>query len=320
MGYCLVTGGAGFIGSNITEKLVKLGKKVRVLDNFSTGLEEHIEPFQSKVDLIRGDIRDQDIVSKAMKNVEYVFHTAANRAVLKSVENPSETHEVNVTGTLNLLIAARDAKVKRFVFTSSSAVYGDTKKFPSKESDSMNPQSPYGASKVIGEEYCRLFSRSFGLDTVSLRYFNVYGPRQHPESRYSLVIPIFLDCLLKGISPEIHWDGKQSRDFVYVEDVVEANLLAIQGSKKGGAVYNISTGKGVAILDVFNILAKKLKKQNVKPRFEPKRPGDVRKTLADISKAKRELGYTATVNFEEGIQRSIDYYINNLRNAKVVMA
>ena len=317
MGYYLVTGGAGFIGSNLVERLVKLGKKVRVLDNFSTGLREHLEPFEDKIDVVEGDVRDRDVVVKALKNVDYVFHFAANRAVLKSVENPLETHEVNVTGTLNLLIAAKDAKVKRFVFTSSSAVYGDTKKFPSKETDAMAPQSPYGSSKLIGEEYCRLFAESFGLDTVSLRYFNVYGPRQHPESRYSLVIPIFLDCLLKNKSPEIHWDGKQSRDFVYVDDVVNANLLAIQGPAKKGSVYNISTGKELSILQIFNAIAKRLGKTNIKPKFAPKRPGDVRRTLADIQKAKKELGYKASVQFEEGIQKSIDYFIKDRKLERV---
>ncbi|MBI4398171.1 MAG: SDR family oxidoreductase [Candidatus Omnitrophica bacterium] len=316
MGYYLVTGGAGFIGSNITEHLVKLRKKVRVLDNFSTGLMDHLRPFRDKIDLMRGDIRSMRVASGAMEDVDYVFHTAANRAVLKSVEQPLETHEVNVTGTLNLLIAAVRAKVKRFVFTSSSAVYGNTKKFPSSEEDPMMPESPYGTSKVLGEEYCRLFSRSFGLDTVSLRYFNVYGPRQHPESRYSLVIPIFLDCLLQGIRPEIHWDGKQTRDFVYVEDVVEGNLKAIEGPRKNGEVYNISTGKAISILDVFKILAARLDKGHIQPRFAPKRPGDVRKTLADIKKAKRDLGYTARIGFEEGIQRSIDYYVKNLKHRK----
>ncbi|MBI4971383.1 MAG: SDR family oxidoreductase [Candidatus Omnitrophica bacterium] len=311
MGYYLVTGGAGFIGSNIVEKLVKLGKKVRVLDNFSTGLREHLEPFEDKIDLVEGDIRDAEVVAHAVRGVDYVFHIAANRAVLKSVENPFETHEVNVTGTLNLLIASKEAKVKRFVFTSSSAVYGDTKKFPSSETDAMAPQSPYGSSKLIGEEYCRLFAQSFGLDTVSLRYFNVYGPRQHPESRYSLVIPIFLDCLLKNKSPEIHWDGRQSRDFVYIDDVVQGNLLAIQGPAKGGAVYNISTGKELSILEIFNAIAKRLGKTHVKPKFAPKRPGDVRRTLADIRKAKKELGYKVSVQFEEGIQKSIDYFIKD---------
>jgi len=319
MGYYLVTGGAGFIGSNLVEALVKSGKKVRVLDNFSTGLKEHLEPFGEDIDLTEGDIRDKDIVNRSMKDVDYVFHLAANRAVLKSVENPSETHDVNVTGTLNLLLAARDAKVKRFVFTSSSAVYGDTKKVPSRETDSMSPQSPYGVSKVLGEEYCRFFAREFGLDTISLRYFNIYGPRQHPESRYSLVIPIFMDCLLKGESPEIHWDGKQTRDFIYVGDVIQAYLLAIQGPKKNGEAFNISTGKALSILEVFKTLARKLKREDIKPSFAPKRAGDVRQTLADVRKAKKELGFKAAVEFEEGIQKSIDFYLRTKKKEKVCL-
>lgn len=319
MGYCLVTGGAGFIGSHITETLVRAKKKVRILDNFSTGRRDHLAAFDGKIDLIEGDIRDKNVVARVMKGVDYVFHVAANRAVLKSVENPFETHEVNVTGTLNLLLAARDAEVKRFIFTSSSAVYGDTKKFPSRETDALNPQSPYGASKMIGEQYCRLFSEAFGLDTVSLRYFNVYGPRQHPESRYSTVIPIFVEHLVNGTSPEIHWDGKQSRDFVYVGDVAQANLLCLNGPARAGDVYNISSGEELSVLDIFQILSKELENSKVKPRFAPKRPGDVRRTLADIRKAKKELGYKVTVPFRHGIKQTLEWFIKDRKSERLAV-
>lgn len=309
MDKCLVTGGAGFIGSHLVEKLLKLGKKVRVLDNFSTGHKDNLEPFQDRVDFIEGDIRDRQIVSVAMKNVDYVFHLAANCAVPQSMEDPLETHEVNVTGTLNLLLAARDEKAKRFVFSSSAAVYGDTKKFPTREENPLRPLSPYGSSKVLGEAYNRLFSQAYGLDTVSLRYFNVYGPRQNPESRYSTVIPIFVRSFLQGKNPKIHWDGKQSRDFVYVDDVVRANLLAIEGDRQNASVYNIASGEELSILEIYTMLAHELNRAGLKPSFGPKRPGDVRRALANIEKAKKKLGYRATVPFKRGIKKTLNWFI-----------
>ena len=213
MAKCLVTGGAGFIGSNLVDALVAQNDRVRVFDNLSTGKKENLAHLDSKIEFVLGDLRDREALKKACEGIDYVFHIAALRAVLRSVDDPSETNDINVTGILNLLLAARETGVKRVVFSSSSSVYGDTEKFPCQENDIPRPQSPYAASKIMGEYYCKIFSSLYGLETVCLRYFNVFGPRQNPESKYSAVIPIFIDCLLRGISPEIHWDGKQSRDF-----------------------------------------------------------------------------------------------------------
>jgi len=315
MKYCLVTGGAGFIGSNIVEGLLKEGRKVRILDDLSTGLNENIKPFEKEVDFIQGDIRDKDVVKRAMKDVEYVFHLAASRAVEKSVQYPDYTHEINVTGTLNLLLAARDEKVKRFVFTSSSAIYGEITKFPVNEIEpDINPQSPYGLSKLIGEQYCRLFSEIYDLDTVSLRYFNVFGPRQNRESQYAVVVPVFIDCLLKKESPEIHWDGKQSRDFVYIGDVVKANLACMRNDDFNGEVYNIASGQDISVLDLFNLIAKQMNVTDIKPNFAPKRPGDVRKTLADIEKAKKDLGYQPNAKLDEDLIETINWFVEKFKS------
>ena len=229
---CLVTGGAGFIGSHVTEGLLKKGYRVRVLDNLSTGKRSNLDGMKGELEFMKGDIRRPADTRKAMRGVHYAFHIAAMRAVLKSVDDPSETNDVNVTGTLNVLLAARDAKVKRIVLTSSSSVYGETDKFPLSETEKPNPESPYAASKIMGEYYAQIFYRLYQLETVSLRYFNVFGPRQNPESKYSAVIPIFIDWLVKKIPPQIHWDGKQSRDFTYVDNVVEGNLRAMKAPKR----------------------------------------------------------------------------------------
>ena len=307
---CLVTGGAGFIGSHVTEALLKRHYRVRVFDNLSTGKLDNLKNFKGDLDFQKGDLRSSGQVKKAMKGVDYVFHLAANRAVLRSVDNPLETNDVNVTGTLKLLIAARDAKVKRFVFSSSSSVYGDTKKFPCVETDLPRPQSPYAASKIMGEYYCRQFTDLYGLSTVSLRYFNVFGPRQNPESRYSAVIPIFIDCLLKHRSPEIHWDGKQSRDFSYVDNVVEGNLKAMNCAAASGQAFNIACFEEFSVLDIFNGIKKILKITDVKPVFYPKRAGDVRRTLADISKSKRILKFKVQTRFQEGLEKTVSWFLS----------
>ena len=308
---CLVTGGAGFIGSNLVDGLLSEGCRVRVFDNLSTGKREHLKGVRSKIEWIEGDLRNESQVRKVAKGVDYIFHVAANRAVLRSVDNPLETDEVNVRGTLLVLIAARDASVKRVIFSSSSSVYGDTQKFPSVESDIPNPMSPYAASKIMGEYYCKIFTALYGLETVSLRYFNVFGPRQNPESKYSAVIPIFIECLLKNRSPEIHWDGKQSRDFTYVDNVVRGNLLAMKAKKASGEVFNIACRNEYSVLDIFNALKRLLKKPALKPVFAPKRAGDVRRTFADINKAKKLLGYRATVPFEEGLEKTVDWFLSS---------
>ncbi len=305
----LVTGGAGFIGSHVVEALLKRGRHVRVLDNLSTGFIKNIHSLKGTLDFVKGDLRRDADVKKAVKGVSYIFHIAANRAVVRSVDNPLETNEVNVTGTLRLLIAARDARVKRVVFSSSSSVYGNTKKFPCQEDDRPMPQSPYAGSKIMGEYYCQQFTELYGLSTVSLRYFNVFGPRQNPESIYSAVIPIFVDCLLKKKSPQIHWDGKQSRDFSYVDNVVHGNLLAMARKGIDGEVFNIACHEEFSVLDIFNCLKKIMKVRDVKPVFRPRRPGDVRRTFADISKAKRELGFKVQTRFYPGLEKTVAWFL-----------
>lgn len=306
---CLVTGGAGFIGSNLVEGLLASGYRVRVLDNLSTGKLSNLGNSLSRIEYLKGDLRRERDVHKAVKGVGYVFHVAANRAVLRSIDQPLETNEVNVTGTLRLLVAARDAKVKRFVFSSSSSVYGNTKKFPCEEDDLLSPQSPYAASKAIGEYYCRIFASIYGLETVCLRYFNVFGPRQNPESRYSAVIPLFINCLLKEKPPEIHWDGKQSRDFSYVDNVVHGNLLAIKAPGISGEVFNIACHEEFSVLDILENLEEILNIRGVRPVFKPKRAGDVRRTYADIRKAQRLLGFKVQTRFKEGLRKTVEWFL-----------
>lgn len=313
---CLVTGGAGFIGSHLVDALLKRGCSVRVFDNLSTGKLSNLASARGHVDFAKGDLRRNADLCKAVKGIDYVFHTAANRAVLRSVDNPLETNEVNVTGTLKLLVAARDAKVKRFIFSSSSSVYGNTRKFPSREDERPNPQSPYAASKIMGEYYCRQFTSLYGLGTVSLRYFNVFGPRQNPESRYSAVIPIFIDCLLKCKSPKIHWDGKQSRDFSYVDNVICGNLLAMRASGISGQVFNIACHEEYSVLDILNTLKKILRIRDVKPVFCPKRAGDVRRTYADIAQSKKMLGFKVQTRFYEGLKKTVDWFLAERRGAR----
>lgn len=308
----LVTGGAGFIGSNIVEELVRRSEKARVLDNFITGKRENIEPFMDKIELMEGDIRDKDTLKKALKGIDFVIHQAALRSVAKSVEDPFATNDVNVFGTLNLLMAAREAGVKRVVYASSSSAYGDAKRFPQKETDVPIPISPYGVSKLAAEHYCVTFAKTFGLETVSLRYFNVFGPRQDPESRYSAAIPAILVKMLKNERPVAEWDGKQSRDFTYVSNVVQANLRACVVPKISGKVFNIACGTTTSILDIIreanSILGLKLK-----PEYGPKRAGDVRKTYADISKMRNILGVKKIVSFEKGLKLTIGWFASSLR-------
>jgi UDP-glucose 4-epimerase len=301
----LVTGGAGFIGSHIVERLVKSGHSVKVIDDLSTGKMERIRPF--KIEFIGGDIRNIETVRMAMEGVDYVIHTAAVRAVKRSIDNPSETDEVNVHGTLNVLLVAQERGVKRVVYTSSSSIYGECKKFPQKETFHPDPVSPYAVSKLAGEFYCRMFSKAFGLQTVSLRYFNVYGPRQDPESIYSAVIPRFMEQSLSGEPLEVHWDGKQSRDFTYISDVVDATLLACEVEDISGGVFNVACGKSRPILEIAIMLEEILGKK-LELDFHPKRPGDVRKTLADISKARSILGFSPKVDFRTGLEHTLDYF------------
>lgn len=305
----LVTGGAGFIGSNIVEELVRRGERVRVLDSFITGKIENLAPFAGKIELIRGDIRDKKDVKRALKNIDFVIHQAALRSVARSVEDPFMTNDINVTGTLNLLVAAKEAKIKRLVYASSSSAYGNAKKFPQKETDLPSPISPYGVAKLAAENYCVTFSKTFGLETVSLRYFNVFGPRQNPESKYSAVIPMFISQMLKGKRPVIDWDGKQSRDFTYVKNVVNANLNACTARGVSGEVFNVACGSNTSIYEIVECINNILR-TDIEPKYAPKRPGDVRKTYADISKMKKMLGINRIITFEEGLRHTIKWFMD----------
>jgi UDP-glucose 4-epimerase len=307
----LVTGGAGFIGSNIVERLIKDGHSVRVLDNFYSGTEENLD-FACKLpseayDLIKGDIRDLPLLKKAVKGVDYILHQAALRSVPKSMDDPASFNEVNVQGTLNVLMAASEAKVKRVVFASSSSVYGLAESFPEKESSYPLPISPYAASKIAGEHYCYVFSQGFGLETVALRYFNVFGPKQSLESQYAVVVPKFIINMLNDESPPIHGDGTQSRDFTYVDNVVEANILAATTPGVSGEVFNVACGKDYTLLALVEQLNEIIGKK-LKPEFTPPRQGDVQRTLADISKAGKLLKLETKVNFEQGLRRSVDWF------------
>ncbi|MFH1540660.1 MAG: SDR family oxidoreductase [Elusimicrobiota bacterium] len=307
----LVTGGAGFIGSHIVEQLLKMKMNVIVLDNFCTGKKENLNfspsSSPSSLEIVKGDIRDEKMVAKVMKGVDFVFHEAALRSVPRSIDDPISTNNVNITGTLNLLIAAKNEKVKRFIYASSSSVYGDTKELPKKELQKPQPISPYAVSKLTGEYYCQVFSKTFGLETVSLRYFNVFGPRQDPESKYAVVVPIFIYCGLKNKPFEVHSDGKQSRDFTYIDNVVSANILSLTAKNVSGKVFNIACNKKHSILEIAYNVGKVL---GIKPKFvyKPKRVGDVRHTLADITFAGKILKYKPLINFEDGMKKTVEYF------------
>lgn len=304
----LVTGGAGFIGSNLVEALLRRGKAVRVLDNFSTGSRANLEGLPGKPEVIEGDLRDRDVVRRAVEGVEGVFHQAALRSVPRSVDDPIATNDVNVAGTLGLLVACREAGVRRVVYASSSSVYGDDPTLPKREGQTPRPISPYAVSKLAAEHYCVVFSRLYGLETVSLRYFNVFGPRQHPESRYAAVIPRFLQQAVAGEPLEVHGDGEQSRDFTYVENVVEANLLAMEKQGVAGEVINVACGERTTVLGVADAIARCLGRP-LPRRHTPPRPGDVRHTLADIGCAEKLLGYRVQVGFEEGMRRTCEAFL-----------
>lgn len=313
--FFLVTGGAGFIGSNLAEALLGAGHKVRVFDNFLTGKRENLaglaERFGGSFELMEGDLRDLAAVRKAAEGVEYVLHQGALPSVPRSVADPALSNEINVAGTVNLLIAARDSGVRRVVYAASSSAYGDTLELPKRESMTPNPKSPYAAQKLAGEHYMRIFHEVYGLETISLRYFNVFGPRQDPASTYAAVIPRFLTSVLSGTPPTVYGDGLQTRDFTYIDNVVEANLLACKAPRAAcGKVVNIACGERVSLLDILEIVYG-LAARRVAPKFEPPRPGDVRDSLADISLARDLLGYSPKVGFPAGLSRTFDYFQNS---------
>ncbi|MGI6627868.1 MAG: SDR family oxidoreductase [Bacillota bacterium] len=304
---CVVTGGAGFIGSHLVRRLVKSGVKVKVIDNLTSGTLDNIEGIEGPVDFTGGDIRDLDCLRSVLAGSQVVFHQAALTSVPASVENPVLTNEVNVTGTLNVLAAARQCGVRRVVMASSSAVYGNSPVLPKSEDHILEPMSPYAISKYVGEMYSVFFSRFQGVETVCLRYFNVYGPRQNPDSEYAAVIPIFISQMLSGKTPVIYGDGHQSRDFVHVDDIVTANLLAATVENVSGEVFNIAAGASFTLNQLVDILNQVLGTQ-IKARYEPDRIGDVKNSRASIEEARRVLGYAPSINFEEGLRRTVEWY------------
>ncbi len=306
----LVTGGAGFIGSHIAAQLLANGEKVRILDDFSTGKQSNLEAFKDDVEVIRGDLRDPDALARAVDGCQYVYQQAALRSVPRSIDDPRANNDVNVTGILNLLIASKTAGVQRVVYASSSSVYGADPTLPKVETQTPQPISPYAASKIMGEYYCRIYSNLYDLETVSMRYFNVFGPRQDPESKYAAVIPRFIVAALADEAAEVHGDGEQSRDFTYIDNVVSANLLAAKAPGVAGEPFNIACNERYSLLDVLSAVEKGLGK-TVKRNHEPDRAGDVKHTLADISKARELLKYEPLVNFEDGMKRTVEWFAAN---------
>jgi UDP-glucose 4-epimerase len=307
MSTCLVTGGAGFIGSHLVEALLGAGHVVRVLDNFSTGSRDNLAAVRDRVEIIPGDVTDEETVHIAMREVELVFHQAALASVPRSIADPLATHHACVTGTLHVLQAAREAKVRRVVYAASSSAYGNTERLPKTETDPTNPLSPYAVAKLAGEHYCAAFTNVYGLETVRLRYFNVYGPRQTPDSPYAAVIPLFIQALSEGRSPLIHGDGEQSRDFTYVADVVQANLRAAEAPGVAGKVYNVACGQRTSLLELVMIL-NSLLGTDVQPTHGPARPGDVKHSQADIARAKADLGYRPAADMYTGLSRCLEWW------------
>jgi len=305
----LVTGGAGFIGSNIAHELVHRGEKVRILDNFSTGSIQNISDILHDVEIIGADIRDLEDVRAAMDGVTYVVHQAALPSVARSIDNPILSNDVNANGTLNLLIAARDANVKRFVFAASSSVYGDTPILPKTEDMILNPLSPYAVSKMMGEQYCKIFNNIYKLETVCLRYFNVFGPKQDPVSQYSAVIPKFITSILDDETIIVYGDGEQSRDFTYVKNVVDANILACKAPDALGQVINIACGDQISLNQLISAIENEL---GIKAHclYKASREGDIKHSCADITKARELLGYEPGIGFYEGLAKTVEWFVD----------
>ena len=308
MSSVLVTGGAGFIGSHIVGKLIDDGFRVRVLDNLDSGKVDNLAGVMNEINFVKGNIRDAETVRDVMKGADFVFHEAAQVSIPRSVKDPMETNEINIRGTLNILEAARRGDVKKVVFASSSAVYGNVseKDLPLKEDRMLSPPSPYAVTKLVGEHYCRIFSELYGLETICLRYLNVYGPGQNPDSAYAAVIPRFIRSIVRGERPVVFGDGLQSRDFVFVKDVVQANILAMKSKVRHG-VFNVGTGESVNLLQLIEMISK-ISGKDIKPIFTDPRPGDIKHSLSDISKIKQELGYGPEYNLEDGLKKTMEWF------------
>jgi nucleoside-diphosphate-sugar epimerase len=303
----LVTGGAGFIGSNTVDELVRRGHGVVVLDDLSAGKEENLAEVRNKITFIKGSISDIEIVQRAMQQAEFVLHLAARTSVPRSVKDPIETNRINIDGTLNVLVAARDNKVKRVVFAASSSAYGETPVLPKVESMQPQPISPYGVTKFVGELYAQVFGRCYGLETTCLRYFNIFGPRQDPDSPYSGVLSRFASAFLNEEPPVIYGDGEQTRDFTYVDNVVQANLLACEAPGAAGQVFNVGTGHRISLNQTLELL-RQFAGVQLSAKYDPPREGDIRDSQADITNAREILRYEPTVLFEEGLQRTFEWY------------
>jgi len=304
----LITGGAGFIGSNLADELIRQGAKVNIIDNFATGFRENLEEIKGDFDFIEGDINDDAAVARAIEGVEVIFHEAALPSVPRSVEEPAETHRICVNGTFNMLIKAKEAGVKRFVYAASSSAYGDQPTLPKVETMRADPLSPYAVAKLTGELYCRAFNNVYGMETISLRYFNVFGPRQNPASMYSGVISRFIDALMTGATPVIYGDGEQSRDFTYIANVVDANIKAAQATKGLGETMNVANGERITLNDLLDVLKKITNKPDAVAEYLPTRSGDVKHSQADNRRAVECLGYSELVGLEEGLRKTIDWW------------
>lgn len=303
----LVTGGAGFIGSHISDALTKQGQEVVVLDNLSTGRRDNMQTFERDIEFVEADICDTEALDRAMRDVDYVIHQAALASVPRSIDDPTASQQVNTQGTLNVLLAAKANGVKRVVYASSSSVYGDSEVLPKVESMTPNPKSPYAAAKLGGEQYCLIFSEVYGLPTTSLRYFNVFGPRQDPNSQYAAVIPIFVTSLIEEKRPTIFGDGEQSRDFTYIDNVVAANLRACEDDDATGKVYNVACGDRFTLNELYSRL-KDIIGVGADPVYAEVRPGDVKHSQADISRIRSDLNFEVLVGFEEGLERTVEWY------------
>ena len=308
----LVTGGAGFIGSHLVERLVNDGRRVRVLDNFLTGKRENLAPFSNQIYLVEGDMADPAVCQRACQGVRVILHEAALPSVPKSVADPVASHRSNVQGTFNMLVAARDAKVERFIYAGSSSAYGESETLPKVESMTPSPLSPYAVQKLTGEYYCTAFARCYGMSTLTIRYFNVFGPRQDPKSQYAAAIPAFITAIAEDRAPTVYGDGEQTRDFTYIDNVIEANLLAVKTSTRG-EVINVACGESISINAIIQAINAELGK-NIRPNYVAPRPGDIKHSWADVRLADKVIGFRPNVPFRDGLRRAIAWYTGHARS------